>query len=105
MLSPSIALLISIAIILSLIRFKVLPCFAVFAASLIVSLLVLPPSSVPRLMLQTLLDTSTLSLLAIIASTLALSRLMEMRGLLTRLAAAMEKIGPKLAIRLVPAVD
>jgi len=104
MLSPSIALLISIAIILILMRFKVLPCFAVFAASLIVSLLVLPPSSVPRLMLQTLLDTSTLSLLAIIASTLALSRLMEMSFLLTRLAASMWEIGRKLAMRLVPAV-
>lgn len=104
MLSPSIALLISIIVILGLIRLRVLPCFAVFAASLIVSLLILPPSSVPALMLKTLLDPSTLSLLAIVASALALSRLMEMKGLLTRLAATMERIGSKLAMHLVPAV-
>ena len=104
MLSPSIALLISIIVILGLIRLKILPCFAVFAASLIVSLLILPPSSVPALMLKTLLDSSTLSLLAIVASALALSRLMEMQGLLTRLAATMERIGSKLAMHLVPAV-
>ena len=104
MLSPSIALLISIIVILGLIRLKVLPCFAVFAASLIVSLLILPPHSVPALMLQTLLDPPTLSLLAIVASALALSRLMEMKGLLTRLAATMERIGSKLAMHLVPAV-
>jgi len=53
---------------------------------------------------MTLLDHTTLSLLVIVASALTLSRLMEIKGLLTRLAAAMECMGSKLAMHLVPAV-
>ena len=55
-------------------------------------------------MLQTLLDYQTLRLLAIIASALTLSRLMEVKGMLTKLAASMERIGPRLAMHLTPAV-
>jgi len=104
MLNPSPALLASIAGILILLRLKLHPGLAIFVGSLIISLLVLPPHSLPDLMLQTLLNYQTLKLLAIIASALTLSRLMDVKGLLTSLAATMERIGPRLALHLVPAV-
>ena len=104
MLSPSLALLASIAAILILLRLKVHVGLAIFVGSLIVSLTVMPLNSMPELMLGTLLDSQTLGLLAIIASALTLSRLMEVKGLLTRLAATLERIGPRLAMHLTPAV-
>ncbi len=104
MLNPSLALLASIAGILILLRLKLHPGLAIFVGSLIISLLVLPPHSVPGLMMRTLLNHQTLKLLAIVASALTLSRLMEVKGLLTSLAATMERIGPRLAMHLVPAV-
>lgn len=103
MLSPSLALLASIAGILILIRLKVRPSLAIFAGSLILSLLLLPPRSLPEHMFHTLIDRQTLTLLAVVASALALSRLMEVKGLLTSLAATMERLGPRLAMHLVPA--
>ena len=103
MLSPSLALLVSIAGILILLRLKLHPGFAIFAGSLTMALLTLPPLSVPELMLQTLLDHQTLKLLAIIASALTLSRLLELKGLLAKLASAMERISAKLAMHLTPA--
>jgi integral membrane protein (TIGR00529 family) len=103
MLSPSVALLASIAGILILIRLKIRPGLAIFAGSLTVSLLLLPPRSLPEHMFRTLIDSQTLTLLAVVASALALSRLMEVKGLLTNLAATMERLGPKFAMHLVPA--
>ena len=103
MLSPSVALLVSIAGILILIRLKVRPGLAIFAGSLTISLLLLPPQSLPGHMLHTLIDRQTLTLLAVVASALTLSRLMEVKGLLTSLASTMERLGPKLAMHLVPA--
>ncbi len=103
MLSPSVALLVSIAGILILIRLKVRPGLAIFAGSLTISLLLLPPQSLPGHMLHTLIDRQTLTLLVVVASALTLSRLMEVKGLLTSLASTMEKLGPKLAMHLVPA--
>ncbi len=103
MLSPSVALLASIAGILVLIRLKIRPSLAIFAGSLAVSLLLLPPRSLPEHMFYTLIDSQTLTLLAVVASALALSRLMEVKGLLTSLAATMERLGPRLAMHLVPA--
>jgi integral membrane protein (TIGR00529 family) len=103
MLSPSMALLASIAGILILIRLKVRPGLAIFAGGLTVSLLLLPPRSLPEHMFHTLIDRQTLTLLAVVASALALSRLMEVKGLLTSLAATMERLGPRLAMHLVPA--
>lgn len=97
-------MLASIAGILILLRLKLHPSLAIFAGSLIVSLLVLPPNLTPELMLQNLLDLQTLRLLVIIACALTISRLMEVKGLLAKLAATMERIGPKLAMHLVPAV-
>jgi len=104
MLSPSLALLASIAAILILLRLKVHVGLAIFAGSLIISLTVMPLHSMPELMLDTLLDYQTLGLLAIIASALTLSRLMEVKGLLAKLAATLERIGPRLAMYLTPAV-
>ena len=104
MLSPSIALLISIAGILVLLRLKLHPGLAIFAGSLIVSLLVLPLNGIPAHMLTTLIDLPTLRLMIIVASAMTISSLMEEKGLLLRLAAAMESIGSRLAIRVVPAV-
>jgi integral membrane protein (TIGR00529 family) len=103
MLSPSLALLASIAGILILIRLKVRPGLAIFVGSLIISLLLLPPRSLPEHMFHTLIDRQTLTLLVVVASALTLSRLMEVKGLLTSLAATMEKLGPRLAMYLVPA--
>jgi len=104
MLNPSIALLISIFGILILLGLKVHPGFAIFIGSLIVALLVLPLHLIPSLLIQSLLDYQTLRLLVIIASALTLSRLMDERGLLARLAVTMERIAPKLAIHFIPAV-
>ncbi|MBI3040171.1 MAG: DUF401 family protein, partial [Chloroflexi bacterium] len=104
MLSPSPALLVSIVGILLLLRLKVHPGFAIFAGSLLISLLVLPLPSIPALMLRSLFDYQTLRLLVIIASALTLSYLMEEKGLLAKLAATMESISPRLALHIIPAV-
>ncbi len=103
MISPSLALLASIGGILILIRLKVHPGLAIFAGSLALALLLLPPRSLPEHMFDNLIDRQTLTLLVVVASALALSRLMEVRGLLTSLAATMERLGPRLAMHLVPA--
>lgn len=104
MLSPSLALLISIAGILILLRLRVYPGLAIFIGSLIVSLLVLPLASIPSLMLKSLIEYQTLRLLVIVTSALTLSSLMQEKGLLAKLAATMESISPKLALHLIPAV-
>ncbi|MFC2005912.1 DUF401 family protein [Chloroflexota bacterium] len=104
MLSPSLALLISIAAILILLGLKILPGLAIFTGSLIVSLLVLTPHSIPSLMLQSLLDLQTLRLLVVIASALTLSSLMEEKGLLAKLATTTESISPRLALHFIPAL-
>ncbi len=104
MLSPSLSLLISIAAILILLGLRVHPGFAIFAGSIIVSILVLPLPSIPPLMLQSLVDYQTLRLLVIVASALTLSSLMEERGLLAKLATTMEGIGSRVAVHLIPAV-
>jgi integral membrane protein (TIGR00529 family) len=96
-------LLASIGGILILIRLKVHPGLAIFAGSLALALLLLPPRSLPEHMFDTLIDRQTLTLLVVVASALALSRLMEVKGLLTSLAATMERLGPRLAMHLVPA--
>ncbi len=104
MLSPSLALLASIAGILILLRLKLHPGWAIFVGSLIISLLALPWNIIPSQMLQSLLDQQTIRLLVIIASALTLSSLMEVKGLLSKLATTLESISPKAAIHLIPAV-
>ncbi len=56
----------------------------------------------PRLLFQTAVDTQTLRLLGIVICALTMSHFMERRGMLTSLAGALEGIGPKLAIHVVP---
>ena len=102
--SPSIALLLSIAGILILLRLKLAPGLAVFAGCLILSLLILPPRQTPGLMLETFTSLATWRLIGIIFCSLALSKLMEMKGLLLRLSRTLEAIGPKAALHLVPAI-
>ncbi len=104
MLNPSIALLISIVVILILLRLKLHPGFAILGGSVVIVLLALPLNSVPSLMLRTLIDKQTLKLLVVVVSAMTMSSLMEAKGLLARLAATMEGIGPRLAMHLIPAV-
>lgn len=102
--TPSASLLASIAGISILLRLKLHPGIAIFAGSIIISLLILPLSDTPSLLIQSLLNYQTLRLLVIIASALTLSGLMEQKGLLSQLAETLEKIAPKLAVHLIPAV-
>jgi len=101
-LSPSLALILSIAAVLVLLRFKVHPGPAIFAGSLLLSFLILPPAETPRLVLDAIIDLQTLRLLGIVLCALTMSRMMEMKGMLVRLANALEAIGPKLAIHVTP---
>ena len=101
--NPSLALFVSLALVLLLLRLKLGPGPAVFCGSILLSLLVLPAHETPRLLLRALTDIQTLRLLGIIVCALTMSRIMELRGLLTRLANALEGIGPKLAIHVAPA--
>ncbi len=100
--NPTIALFVSILVVLFLLRLKLHPGGAVFAGSILLSLLVLPLAEAPRLLFKTATDTQTLRLLAIVICALMMSYLMERRGMLTRLANALEGIGPKLAIHVAP---
>jgi len=102
--SPSIALLISIACILILLRLKVHPGAAVFAGSIALSLMVLPVLETPRLMLSTITSIQTIRLIGIIICALTLSKLMELRGMLVKLAHTLERVGPKMAMHVVPSV-
>ncbi len=104
MISPSLALLISIVAILILLMLKIHPGYSIFVGSLIIALLVLPLNSLPPLALRALGDKQTLTLLVVVPSAMTLSSLMEQNGLLARLAATMENIGPRLAMHLIPAV-
>ena len=100
--NPSIALFASIALVLLLLRLKIHPGGAVFCGSILLSLLALPPVETPRLMIRSATDPQTLRLLAIVICALMMSHLMEKRGMLTRLANALEGIGPRLAIHVAP---
>jgi uncharacterized protein len=102
--SPSIALLISIAGILLLLRLKLAPGVAVFAGCLILSLLILPPLQTPTLLFETVTGLATWRLIGIIFCSLSLSKLMEIKGLLLRLSHTLESVGPKLALHVVPAI-
>ena len=90
--------------VLVLLRLKVHPGPSVFVGSLILSLLVLPARETPQLMLATITSLQTLRLIGIIICALTLSRLMELRGLLLKLAHTLETIGPKLALHVVPVI-
>jgi len=100
--NPSLALLLSIVLVLVLLRFKLPPGPAVFVGSIALSLAVLPAAQLPLIMLDALKDPSTLRLLGIVICALTMSRLMEIRGMLVQLANALESIGPKLAVHVAP---
>lgn len=102
--TPSIALLLSVATILLLLRLKVHPGPAIFIGGLVLSLLVLPPADTPRQILATVTDLQTWRLVGIFLCAFILSKLMEQRGMLTRLAHTLESIGPKMAMHVVPSV-
>lgn len=100
--SASIALLLSIVLVLVLLRLRIPPGPAVFCGSIVLSLLVLKPAQTPGLMVAALTDVQTIRLLAIVVCALALSKYMELKGMLVRLANALETIGPRLAIHVAP---
>ncbi len=102
--SASLALLLSIAGILVLLRLKVHPGPAVFIGGLILSFLVLPLAETPRSILGTAIDLQTWRLIGIIVCAFALSKMMEQRHMLTSLAHTLESIGPKMAMHVVPSV-
>lgn len=102
--NPSIALLISIAAILILARLKVPVGFSVLAGCAVLILFVIPIKSVASLLLQTLENKQTWQLLIVVPCTMAFGSLMEQKGMLTKLAATLEGIGPRLAVHLLPAV-
>ncbi len=101
--SPAVALFISLAVVMALLRFKATPGPAVFAGSVVLSLLAVSVAETPLLLLHAAYDVQTLRLLAIVICALTMSRLMERRGLLSQLADALEGIGPKRAIHIAPA--
>ncbi|MFW6103369.1 MAG: DUF401 family protein, partial [Chloroflexota bacterium] len=100
--SASLALLLSIVLVLILLRVRIPPGPAVFCGSILLSLLVLEPSQTTHLMVTALTDVQTIRLLAIVVCALALSKYMELKGMLVRLANALETIGPRLAIHVAP---
>ncbi len=104
MLSPSIALVTSITVILVMIRFRISTGTAVFIGALALSLLSLPLTNLPLSIINTAFDYETIRLLIIIACALTLSSLMGRSGMLTRLATAMESMNPKLALHFIPIV-
>jgi len=104
MLSPSLALLLSLAGMLLLLRLKVPAGVAVFVGSLILTVLARPLSVVPGLLAQAIWNLETLRLLVIVVTALTLSYLVEARGLLSGLATTMERLSPRLAMYIVPAM-
>jgi len=102
--SASVALLLSIGAILVLLRLKLTAGPAVLVGCLVLSLLILPPRQTPLLMAQTVISLPVWQLIGIIFCSLALSKLMEIKGLLLRLSHTLEAIGPKAALHLVPAI-
>ena len=103
-LNPPLILLLSIAVILILIRIKVPVAFAILSGAIFLILLVTPLSNIPPLFLKTVKYSQTWQLYIIVPCTLAFSSFMEQKGMLTRLAKALEGIGPRLAVHVLPAV-
>lgn len=104
MLSPSLALLLSLAGMLVLLRLRVPAGVAIFVGSLILMVLAQPLSIVPGLLAQAIWNLGTLRLLVIVVTALTLSYLMEARGLLSGLAATLERFSPRLAMYIIPAM-
>jgi integral membrane protein (TIGR00529 family) len=101
-LNSSIALLISIGLILILVRTKLHVSFAVLCGCVILIIFTIPFKSVPALLLDSLLDKQTLTLLVVVPCTMVFAKLMEVKGLLTSLARVLEGIGPRIAVHAIP---
>ncbi|MFC2062863.1 DUF401 family protein [Chloroflexota bacterium] len=104
MIPSSVALLLSICLIIILIRFRVITGLAILFGGLVLAISVLPLSDIPGLLLETLTSYQTLQLLLIIVCALMLSRLLEIKGGLTKLAQTLESIGPRIAMTVTPSV-
>ncbi|MFC1904859.1 DUF401 family protein [Chloroflexota bacterium] len=104
MIPSSLALLLSICLTLILLRFRVIAGLAILCGGLALAISVLPLSDIPGLVIKTLSNNQTLQFLLIIASALALSRILEIKGLLTMLAQTLESIGPRVAMTVTPAI-
>ncbi|MDA8124131.1 MAG: DUF401 family protein [Deltaproteobacteria bacterium] len=104
MLNPSLALLLSLVVILVLIRLRAPIALGVLAGSALLIAFVIPFGEVPRLLIETMADKQTWQLLIVVPCTMAFSSLLEQKGLLNRLATTLEHIGPKLAIHALPVV-
>lgn len=102
--TPSIALLLSVATILILLRLKLHPGPAILIGGLVLSLLIMPVLETPRQVVRTVIDLQTWRLVGIFLLAFVLSKLMEVRGMLTRLARTLESIGPRMAMHVVPSV-
>ena len=70
MIPSSLALLISICLILILIRFRVIPGLAILCGGIALAISVLTLSEIPGLLIKTLINSQTWQLLLIIASAL-----------------------------------
>ncbi|MFW6111952.1 MAG: DUF401 family protein [Chloroflexota bacterium] len=103
MLSPTIALLISIALIILLVRIRAHPGLAIFVGAVVMSVMVVPLDSIPSLMWSSIWSLQTLKLMIIVASALTLSGVMEQEGLMAKLAGEMESVGPRVALHFIPA--
>ena len=104
MLNSPLALLISIAVILILTRFKVPIALGVLVGCILLIIFVIRINDIPQLLLKTITNEQTWQLLVVVPCTIAFGSLMEQKGLLTRLAATLEGMGPRLAIHVLPAV-
>jgi uncharacterized protein len=104
LLNPWLALLLSIVVILVLVRIKVPVAFSVLAGAVFLILFVIPFDKMPSLLLDTVKYSQTWQLFIIVPCTLAFSSFMEQKGMLIRLAKALEGIGPRLAVHVLPAV-
>jgi uncharacterized protein len=98
------ALPLSIAIILILVRFKVPVALGVLGGCILLFALVIPVDQTPFLILETLKDKQTWELFIVVPCTLAFASLMEQKGLLTRLAQVLEGTGARVAVHLLPII-
>jgi uncharacterized protein len=104
MLISSLALPLSILLILILVRFKVPVGFGVLGGCLLLIAIVIPVNQTPSLILETVKDKQTWELFIVVPCTLAFASLMEQKGLLTNLANVLAGIGSRLAIHLLPVI-
>jgi uncharacterized protein len=102
--NPSVILILSIVIIIALILFRINVGYAILAGSIFLTLLALPIATVPSALLKVLIDNQTVTLLIVVPCAMAMSSIMEQKGMLSRLASTMEIIGPKISIHAIPAI-